>query len=274
MGIDRVSANSGRSCVCTMTITAPQRVHRIGGRSLIHAVHWPGTNFRSTCSKAIRRLQLGCRKPKLRARRKPLGSTCCRTSQRKSAPETVRCSSSRSWRCDNGSSPGRPCRRRYRSPDDSPVKIAPQIDEGWLAAADGFAIHHPLLRIATGRRQPGGCDGRQPSSPGRPWPEALWLNRWPPLACPRWLGSPLLLLAVDRCLRHDERDMRVIIEPARVRVQHRNGTRRPLKLSVILAEGTHRVPAKRLRRKRSLLLEDSHTESKSDSRLPYHWWQR
>ncbi len=88
------------------------------------------------------------------------------------------------------------------------------------------------------------------------------------------LGSPLLLLAVDRCLRHDERDMRVIIEPARVRVQHRNGTRRPLKLSVILAEGTHRVPAKRLRRKRSLLLEDSHTESKSDSRLPYHWWQR
>ena len=36
-------------------------------------------------------LAVGCKKPKLRARRKPLGNTCCMSSQRKVAPLTVRC---------------------------------------------------------------------------------------------------------------------------------------------------------------------------------------
>ena len=58
------------------------------------------------------------------------------------------------------------------------------------------------------------------------------------------LGSPLLLLAVDRCLRHDERDMRVIIKSARVGVQHRDRAGRALQLSVVLGEGLHRLPAR------------------------------
>ena len=45
------------------------------------------SNFNS----AIKRLLLGCKKPKLRERLKPLGNTCCNTSQRKAAPLTVRC---------------------------------------------------------------------------------------------------------------------------------------------------------------------------------------
>ena len=40
---------------------------------------------------AIKRLLLGCKKPKLRERLKPLGSTCCSTSHKKVAPLTLRC---------------------------------------------------------------------------------------------------------------------------------------------------------------------------------------
>src|ERR1035437_1932148 len=87
MGVGMTPENTDR--IRVFTITAPQHVHRIGARSLNHAKARPGANFSSTCSKAIKRLQLGCRKPKLRARRNPLGSTCCNTSHRKCAPDTV-----------------------------------------------------------------------------------------------------------------------------------------------------------------------------------------
>ena len=93
MGNGTLPENSVRIRVFTITITAPQQEHRIGARSFTQAINRPGSNFMSRRdgipmdstkgSKAIRRLQLGCRKPKLRARRKALGSTCCRTSQRK-----------------------------------------------------------------------------------------------------------------------------------------------------------------------------------------------
>jgi len=80
---------SVRIRVLTITITAPQQEHRIGAPSLTQAVNRPGANYRITCSKAIRRLQLGCRKPKLRARWSPFDSTCRNTSQRKSAPDSL-----------------------------------------------------------------------------------------------------------------------------------------------------------------------------------------
>ena len=51
------------------------------------------------------------------------------------------------------------------------------------------------------------------------------------LAAP--LGSPAPVLAVERCRRHDEMDMRVVVEPARVRVQHRDGAGRALQLPVV-----------------------------------------
>ena len=73
MGTGGGPANPGRIRVRTITITAPQQSHRMGARCLTHAIAWPGANFRSRCSKAIRRLQLGCRKPKLRARLESLG---------------------------------------------------------------------------------------------------------------------------------------------------------------------------------------------------------
>ena len=44
----------------------------IGAPGFTHACADAGTNFSSRCSKAIRRLQFGCRKQKLRARRNPV----------------------------------------------------------------------------------------------------------------------------------------------------------------------------------------------------------
>ena len=73
MGTGTPPENAEQSRVRTITISAPQQVHRIGARSFTQAIHEPGANFSTKCSKAIRRLQLGCRKPKLRARRKSFG---------------------------------------------------------------------------------------------------------------------------------------------------------------------------------------------------------
>ena len=56
--------NPERIRVRTITITAPQQLHRIGARCLTQAKVRPGANLSSTCSKAIRRLQLGCKKPR------------------------------------------------------------------------------------------------------------------------------------------------------------------------------------------------------------------
>ena len=77
------SGNNDRILVRTIDITAPQQPQMIGARGFIHASAEVGTNLSNQCSKVIKRLQFGCRKPKLRARRNPLGSTCCNTSQRK-----------------------------------------------------------------------------------------------------------------------------------------------------------------------------------------------
>lgn len=49
------------------------------------------------------------------------------------------------------------------------------------------------------------------------------------------------VLAVER-RRHDDMDMWVAIEAARVRVQHRRRARRALKVFVIAAEGAQRLP--------------------------------
>ena len=81
--VDRIRA-------LTIAITAPQDEQSIGGRSLRGGLKRLGSNFSKRCSKAIRRLPLACRRPKLRARRKPLGSTCWRISQRNSAPVSER----------------------------------------------------------------------------------------------------------------------------------------------------------------------------------------
>jgi hypothetical protein len=47
--------------VRTIIITAPQQAQRMGARGLTHAAAWIGAHLSSTCSKAIKRLPLGCR---------------------------------------------------------------------------------------------------------------------------------------------------------------------------------------------------------------------
>ena len=82
----------------TITMGAPQQVHSSWGRGVgvVAGVGgcdgWtPGCLNTSNFKSAIKRLLLGCKKPKLRVRLKPLGRTCCNISQRKAAPLTVRC---------------------------------------------------------------------------------------------------------------------------------------------------------------------------------------
>ena len=74
----------------TITMGAPQQVHSSWGRGAGGVGGAAGCLNTSNFSSAIMRLQLGCRKPKLRARLKPLGSTCCSTSHKKVAPLTLR----------------------------------------------------------------------------------------------------------------------------------------------------------------------------------------
>ena len=66
------------------------QAHFQAGRGGV-GVAWAGGAARrcSTCSSRMALALLGCRKPKLRAWRKPLGSTCWSTSQRKSVPASV-----------------------------------------------------------------------------------------------------------------------------------------------------------------------------------------
>ena len=73
----------------TINIGAPQQVHSNCGRG-VRTSALTGSLNTSRRNSAIRRLQFGCRKPKLRARRKPLGNTCCMSSHKKAAPLTVR----------------------------------------------------------------------------------------------------------------------------------------------------------------------------------------
>ena len=78
--------------VRTIFIAAPQQGQGTGGRGLIAVNAVIGVNLSSRCSSVIRRLQFGCGKRKLRARRSPFGRTCCNTSQLNCAPVTVRSS--------------------------------------------------------------------------------------------------------------------------------------------------------------------------------------
>ena len=126
---------------------------------------------------------------------------------------------------------------------DAALEITPQIDEGRLAAAYRFAIHDPLLRIASGRGQPGGLDRRhdlRPEDPG----QGFMVEQIAALGLAPSFGSPWLALRVHRDSRHAEINLRVIIEPARVGVPHRNRAGRTLQLSVVLGERLYRLPAR------------------------------
>ena len=105
-----------------------------------------------------------------------------------------------------------------------------------MACAHGFAIDHPLLRIALGQLKRGGFDAREHLGPedlgqGFVVEEVACLGlAWP-------LGAPLLVLCVERGGGHDDMDVGVERVLARVRVQHRDGAGDAAKLAVVLTEG-------------------------------------
>ena len=85
------SAMDGNILRRTITMGEPQQVHSSRGRVVGGVGRHKGCLNTSNFSNAIMRLQFGCKKPKLRARLKPLGNTCCNTSHKKVAPLTLRC---------------------------------------------------------------------------------------------------------------------------------------------------------------------------------------
>jgi hypothetical protein len=83
------SAMDGNILRRAITMGAPQQVHSSCGRGVAGAGALGDSLNTSNFGNAIKRLLLGCKKPKLRARRNPLGSTCCMSSHKKVAPLTV-----------------------------------------------------------------------------------------------------------------------------------------------------------------------------------------
>ena len=87
------SESDGNILRRTITMGEPQQVHSSWGRGvgMVAGVGAPtGCLNTNNFNNAIKRLLFGCKKPKLRARLKPLGSTCCSTSHKKVAPLTLR----------------------------------------------------------------------------------------------------------------------------------------------------------------------------------------
>jgi len=74
----------------TMVMVPPQQGHTNTGRAVRMPVAVGGLSLNRYCSSVINFLLLGCRNPKLRARRNPLGRTWRSSKRRKSAPGSVR----------------------------------------------------------------------------------------------------------------------------------------------------------------------------------------
>ena len=92
-----LTMSCGETPVRTMIMVAPQHGQVSVGRGLSGGGVYAGLIGTSTWIRVIKRLQLGCRKPKLRARRKPFGITWRSTSARKSTAGKVRYWSVRVW---------------------------------------------------------------------------------------------------------------------------------------------------------------------------------
>lgn len=124
-------------------------------------------------------------------------------------------------------------------PDDAPVEVASQVDERLLPATDRGTVDHPLLGVANRQRPSGRFEAGQHLRPedlrqGLMAEEIALLRRA--------LGPPSLLPAVDRCRRHHQMNVRVILQLARVRMQNSDRPRGALQLPVVLTEGAHRLP--------------------------------
>ncbi len=113
--------------------------------------------------------------------------------------------------------------------DDPAVEIAPEVDQRLLAAADVLAVNHPILRVSGRQTQPRRGDGGQQLA-AEDFRQCLVAEQVAAfagavLAAP--LGVPAPAFGVNGRRRHDRMDMRMVIEPTRVGVQHRDGAGRP-----------------------------------------------
>lgn len=121
------------------------------------------------------------------------------------------------------------------------IKIAPQIDQRLVAAADGLGIHHPGFRITRRKLKALLANGRKQFS-AEHFRQGFVAEQ---IGFVGFGGfrPPQPFIGIDSRRRHDHMHMRVIIEPTRMGVQYANGTRFSLQLRIVVGEGFERLPA-------------------------------
>ncbi len=122
-------------------------------------------------------------------------------------------------------------------PDDTSVPIASEIDQGFFATTDGFDINHPFPRIRGREINPCFAKGfehfgTEDFCKGFVTEEKTF----------GFFGAPQAFIRFDGGRRHDQMDMRMVIEASCAGVQDGDGPGIALQLRVVAREGFNRFP--------------------------------
>jgi hypothetical protein len=132
-------------------------------------------------------------------------------------------------------------RQNVLFPNHAPIQIAAQIDQRLLAAAHALAVDDPLVRMPGRQRQALPDQRGQQLGPEHlgqcPVAEQIAV----PFDAAR-LGTPPPLVPIERRCRHHQMHVRVVLQTARMGVQHRHRAGTALQLLVVLAESAYRFP--------------------------------
>ena len=126
--------------------------------------------------------------------------------------------------------------------NDTPIEIAPEIDQCLFTAPDRLAINDPFFGVTLGQRESLMDDcvehfGAEDLGQGLVIEEVNLAG-----LLGFWFGSPQPLLAIHSGSRHDQMHMGMIVEPTRMGMQDRNGARHALQPLVVMTEAAHGLP--------------------------------
>jgi len=124
--------------------------------------------------------------------------------------------------------------------NDAPIEIATEIDQGLFTVADAFAIDDPFLRVTGGQFQAFPAECRQQLGAKHLGQGAVVEQIAMTFAA--LLGPPAPSLWIQRRGGHRQMQVRVVIEAARMGVQHAHRAGPAMQLFVVLAEGADRRP--------------------------------
>lgn len=145
-----VPANTDRSCVFTITITAPQQVHRMGARALNHAA--ARSEVQQQSQQSDQALTVGMQKAKVAGAPDTFGQHMLQHQPQEMCPGNA----PTFHPCGLGVSINKAhlsvvAGNDIHPPNDALVNMASQIDERFVAGAEGFTVHNPLLHYLSGQ---------------------------------------------------------------------------------------------------------------------------